>query len=155
VYNETIDVFAGSYDEAVSGGAGEDIDEVTNHVVAAIRALGLTSNLERDRAIQIIGRLFGETLAHEIVHSLIGATLDDPVHHAHNAHPGIPGDLMNFGEDRSIKDRTGFDLNGQDPTSANFDIMQMIDYTIFAINLSLGDSRTEIESHFPRPPIFT
>jgi hypothetical protein len=33
VYNETIDVFAGSYDETTTGGASEDIDEVTNHVV--------------------------------------------------------------------------------------------------------------------------
>jgi hypothetical protein len=151
-FNETIEVFVRSFETAVSGNANEHVDEVTNEVVRILVNSGPISSAEKDLGIQILGRLYGETLAHEIGHSLIGATLSSANGH-HNASPGTPGDLMNFGIDRSFMARTGCSLNGgnaQPPLSANVDLLPGIP----AINVPLGRARAEIDSHFPVPPTF-
>jgi hypothetical protein len=151
-FDETIDVFAGEFDDPVSGSANEDIDEVTNEIVSVLLGSPPASSPERQIAINIVGRLFGETLAHEVVHSLIGATLSAATDPFHNAHPGVPGDLMNFGNDRSFQNRTGFELLAQVSTA---DFSQLHDHGIGFINIPTGDSKAQLDANFPVPPEFT
>lgn len=148
-FDETIQVWAGAFDDAVSGNANAEVDEVTNDVVSVLMGGGLTSSPEKSRAIEILGRLLGETLSHEIVHSLIGATLTDGFH---NARPGNESDLMNHGIDRSFQSRTGFELLGP---VGSADLLGLLnDRGIFFINIPTGDAQTQINLHFPVPPRF-
>ena len=142
-------MFAGSFDDAVSGNANEDVDELTNEVVKVMISGGLTSSAEKELAIQVLGRLLGETLAHEIVHSLIGSTLSDG---AHNARPGLPDDLMNHGKDRSFQNRSGFELTG--PVGSDALTNLLVDRGIFFIDIPTTDAQTQLNVSFPVPPAF-
>lgn len=148
-FDETIQVWPGAFDDAVAGNANEEVDEVTNDVVSVLIGGGLTSSPEKSRAIEVLGRLLGETLAHEIVHSLIGATLTDGFH---NARPGNESDLMNHGINRSFQNRTGFELLG--PVGSADLLSLLSDRGIFFINIPTGDSQTQLNLHFPVPPRF-
>jgi hypothetical protein len=149
-FDEIIEVFAGAFDDAVAGNANEEVDDVTNEVVGVLVGSGLTSSPEKDLAIQVLGRLLGETLAHEIVHSLIGATLSDG---GHNARPGFPDDLMNHGIDRSFQNRSGFELTG--PVGSNDLTNLLVDRGIFFINIPTTDAQARLNATFPVPPAFT
>ncbi len=149
VFNEAIDVFAGAFDDTVSGNANEEVDELTNEVVNVMILGGLTSSAEKDLAIQVLGRLLGETLAHEIVHSLIGATLSNGFH---NARPGLPDDLMNHGIDRSFQNRSGFELTG--PIGSDTLTNLLVDRGIFFIDIPTTDAQTLLNASFPVPPAF-
>ena len=153
VFNEAIDIFAGAFDDPVAGNANENLDEVTNQVVAILATSGLTSSVEKDLGIQILGRLYGETLAHEIVHSLIGQTLTSLPNHDHNAHPGVVGDLMNQGIDRSFENRTGCSLNGGVVSTPIADSVSLLP-GIAAINVPTGTAQAQIDANFPVPPMF-
>jgi hypothetical protein len=155
IFNENIDVFAGAFDDPVAGNANENLDEVTNQVVAIVAASGMTSSVEKDLAMQVLGRVYGETLAHEIGHSLIGVTLTSLPHHDHNAHPGIPNDLMNYGIDRSFESRTGCSLNGgtvAPPLADNLSLLPGIDIINVPTGVGPGTSQGEIDAHFPVSP---
>jgi hypothetical protein len=154
VFNERIEVYAHGFEEAVSGNANEHVDVVTNEIVRILVNAGPISSVEKDLGIQVLGRLYGETLAHEIGHSLIGTTLTSLPHHDHNAAPGTPGDLMNRGTNRSFEARTGCSLNGGQVTPPLADNVSLLP-GIRAINVPRGQSRTEIDTHFPVPPTFT
>jgi hypothetical protein len=153
IFNEKIEVYARGFEEAVSGNANEHVDEVTNEVVRLLVTSGPISSVEKDLGIQVLGRLYGETLAHEIGHSLIGTTLTSLPHHDHNASPGTTGDLMNRGIDRSFGARTGCSLNGGQVTPPLVDNLSLLP-GIPTINVPLGQARTQIDNHFPVPPIF-
>lgn len=153
IFNETIDVFAGAFDDPVTGTAAESLDDVTAEVISTLIATGLTSSVEKDLALQVLGRVYGETLAHEIGHSLIGLTLDSHPHHDHNASPGIPGDLMNQGGDRSFENRSGCSLNGGTVSTPITDSVSLLP-GIGAINVPTGNAQAQIDAHFPVPPIF-
>jgi len=150
-FDELIVVFAGAYDDPVGGGANEHVDEMTNEVVRAIRALGGVSSQEKDLAMRVLGRLYGETLAHEIVHSLIGGRLSDV---GHNAHPGILDDLMNWGNDRSFEKRTGFVVDPVVIGSADILTLLAQDKGIQFINIPTGTAKQQIDTFFPVPPAF-
>jgi hypothetical protein len=153
VFNENIDVFAGAFDDPVAGNANENLDEVTNQVVAILATSGLTSSVEKDLGIQVLGRLYGETLAHEIGHSLIGQTLTSIPNHDHNAHPGVLGDLMNLGIDRSFENRSGCSLNGGVVSTPIADSVSLMP-GIAAIDVPTGTAQAQIDANFPVPPIF-
>lgn len=153
VFNETIRVFAKGFEEVVSGTANDHVDNVTSEVVRTLVTAGQISSPAKSLGIRILGRLYGETLAHEIGHSLIGTTLDSTPHHDHNAAPGVAGDLMNLGTNRSFEQRTGCSLNGgrvAAPLEDNVDLLPGIP----AINIFTGRAKAELERHFPVPPVF-
>lgn len=153
VFNERIRVFVKGFEEATSGGANENVDDVTNTVVRTLITAGPISSAAKDLGIHILGRLYGETLAHEIGHSLIGTVLDSLPHRDHNKAPGVVGDLMNLGTNRSFERRTGCSLNGgqvRTPLEDNVDLLPGIP----AINIFTGAARAAVDAGFPVPPVF-
>jgi len=143
-FDETIDVFAGAFDDPVAGNANAEVDEATNEVIAAIVAFGNMSSVEKDLAFVVFGRVLGETLAHEIVHSLIGATLGDGFH---NAHPGLLDDLMNHGIDRSFESRSGFEKLGALGSGPLGTVLR--DRGVVFVDIPTTDSQTQIDRNFP------
>jgi hypothetical protein len=101
-------------------------------------------------AAKVIGRLFGETLAHEIVHSLLGVLILPNLHNPASTpgHP-VPPELMNNGFDRSFTHRTGLtDRAHSSPlVPTNFD-----DAGIAAINRLGAANQTLMNSVFPVAP---
>lgn len=155
VFDETIRVFAGSFTTPVTGNPAERVDDVTAAVIQAIVASSLTSSVEKDLGMQVLGRAYGETLAHEIVHSLIGATLTPARNNAHNV-PAVTGDLLNMGADRSFEDRTGCSTNGVNitPIGDNISLLPGIDFIDVPTGNARGTSQGEINEFFPVPPVF-
>lgn len=143
-FTESIDVWPGAYADAGAGAASE-IDDVTLTAMAAIVGMSMMSSPEKEKAIQLLGRLIGETLSHEIVHSLVGFTLTGGDHNR----PAKPHSLMNQGVDRSLADRTGIR-----PVASPVSIDNTVDDGIGAINLPADDAKTQIDRHFPVPPVF-
>ncbi len=94
-------------------------------------------------ATKVIGRLIGETMAHEVVHALIG-----PVHL-----PEIPDvdDLMEVGSNRSFRQRTGLEdtahVSPVDP--ANY-----VDHGLAGIGGIGAGNQGLIDANFPVPPAF-
>ena len=148
-FNDSIDVFAGAFDMPVPApNANEHVDEVTNSIVNVIKNSALTSTQEKDLAIVVLGRLIGETLSHEILHSLIGFNISGS---DHNPIPGIESDIMNRGFNRSFTARTGFEIDtGQIPGG---DLTSIIvhDRGIVFINIPTGVGQAELNTHFPVP----
>src|SRR5262249_9858671 len=101
VANETIDIWPGAFDNAIPGGDPTFVDTETNALVIQLASQTISDPVMEGFAIKVIGRLIGETMAHEIVHALIGA-----VHL-----PVIPdvNDLMEVGGNRSFQQRTGLE----------------------------------------------
>lgn len=145
-FDESIDVFAGAFDDPVAGNANEEVDEATNEIVATIVAFGGMSSSEKALAFVVFGRVLGETLAHEIVHSLIGATLSDGFH---NAHPGFRDDLMNHGIDRSFESRSGFEITAP-LGSGTIDVI-LRDRGVVFVNIITGDAQAQANQSFPIP----
>lgn len=145
-FDEMIDVFVGAFDDAVAGNANAEVDEATNEVIATIVAFGGMSSLEKNTAFVVFGRVLGETLAHEIVHSLIGATLGDGFH---NAHPGFGDDLMNHGIDRSFESRSGFEKTGPLGTGTIDAVLH--DRGVVFVNIITGDAQAQVNQSFPVP----
>jgi hypothetical protein len=152
VFNELIDIFPGAYDEPNTGTAFEEVDDMTIAAVQSIAHLANMSSQQKDRVIQLIGRLIGETIAHEIGHSIIGPTLAGPTG-GHNPPAGSPGallhSLMNEGRDRSLFDRTGFRA-----VASPISLDNAVDDGIGAINVPTGRARAQIDAHLPVPPVF-
>ena len=138
-------VWPGAFDDPVAGVDSEDVDEATNAAVAAIFASAFVSSQQKSKAIELLGRLCGETLAHEIVHSLIGPPLTGGAHNV----PGVERGLMNRGMDRSLTDRTGFEII--DPAQP-VTLDNLRDIGTGHINIPLGDAQAEIDKHFPVVP---
>ena len=155
---------SGAFDDAVTGNANEHVDETTNSVIRTITDFAGMSSLLKNRAMQVLGRLYGETLSHEIIHSLIGRTLSSTTQiiggitvntGGHNAHPGIDHDIMNFGIDRSFEDRTGFVLDRTQIAGGNLNEMILEDKGIAFINIPTGTAQANLDEFFPVPPAFT
>jgi hypothetical protein len=150
-YDENIFVYAGEYSTPVAGHANEHVDEMTNRVVSAIVGLRDASSAEKTLAMEVLGRLYGETLAHEICHALIGRSLADGWH---NPSPGFLDDLMNRGRDRSFANRTGFIVDPAHITKSDILTLLSNDKGIYFINIPTRDAREQIDKYFPVPPSF-
>ncbi len=152
VFNENIDVYPGGFDDTVTAGAASEVDDMTVAAMNCISHLTNMSTPEKEKVIQLFGRLLGETLAHEIGHSLIGPALAGATG-GHNPLAGSPGalmhSLMNEGIDRSLADRTGFR-----PIACPINLDNAIDDGVRAINVPTGRAQTELDGHFPVPPVF-
>lgn len=141
VYDETISVWPGAFDDAAASGAAGDVDDATRQVVQQMQGLDFTDLRLKQLAIDIVGRLIGETLAHEVLHSLLGFLI--PTGH-HN--PAVASDIMNRGLDRSFQNRTGFEVIDL----ANFpDEGSYSDTGVGLINIPTAVTQDLIDQHFP------
>ena len=97
--NEPIDIFPAAY-RTPGGDVGADVAAI----VSKIAALNMTDPEIKSIWIEIMARLLGETVAHEICHALLGNWLGFVGAHNPRApfgsHPLIPFDLMNVGGER-------------------------------------------------------
>lgn len=147
VFNETIDIFPGAYDNPIPPGGSEDLDVETQALVLQLEAATFTDPQLESLAVRVFGRLIGETMAHEVVHSLLAFEIPS----GHNA-PSIPNDLMNRGSERSFRQRTGIEDTARvspiDP--ANF-----IDHGIASIGGLQAVNQARMDARFPVPPSFT
>lgn len=151
-YNDVIDVFPGAFSNAVPApNANQNVDEVTNSIISVIASSALTSTSEKNLAITIFGRLIGETLAHEILHSLIGFNISGL---DHNPAPGIASDIMNLGFNRSFSARTGFDIDVAQIAGGNLQSIIVGDRDVFFINIPTGVAQAQLNTNFPVPPTF-
>ena len=143
VANETIDVFAGALDNNIAGGDPTWVDTETNALVIQLESQTISDPAMEAFATKVIGRLIGETMAHEIVHALIG-----DVHL-----PGAPdvNDLMEIGSNRSFRQRTGLEDTAHtspvDP--ANFN-----DHGLAGIGPIGAGNQAIMDANFPVPPAF-
>jgi hypothetical protein len=148
-FDERITVWPGAADDDVVGNPAEFVDDATRAVIRTIAAEAGMSSSRKARAMSVLARLLGETLAHEVVHSLIGRTLSGGGHHAS---PGIEHALMNQGSDRTFEGRTGFELTA--PASTADIVDDLVDNGIGVINIPVQDSQRELDTHIPVPPAF-
>lgn len=140
VFNETINVYPGAYDNA----SPSDVSAATQTAVSKLASQNFTDPHLKQLAIDVFGRLLGETMAHEIVHSLLAFLIPT----GHND-PAIPNDLMNSGIDRNFLQRTGIEIGD----IANFpDPGTFVDHGIGAIGTLHAANQSRIDSVFPVVP---
>ena len=151
-FDDKLEVYPGAFDIPVpSPNANEHLDEVTNSIVTAIKNSALTSTPEKNLAIAVLGRLIGETLAHEILHTLIGRNIAGAFH---NAEPGIESDIMNKGFNRSFTSRSAFEIDTTQIAGGDLTLIITNDKDIFFINIPTGVAQAQLNTHFPVPPTF-
>ena len=85
-----IDIWPGAYTTP-----GSDINNEISGIVATVNGLNMTDPQIKSVWIEIMGRLIGETIAHEICHAVLAFSIPT----GHNS-PKIPWDLMNNGLER-------------------------------------------------------
>ena len=82
------------------------VDVETQAILLEVQAAAAPPAALLDFAVQVFGRLIGETMAHEIIHSLLGVSVGNIGADGHNA-PPVAGELMNDWLNRSFQQRTG------------------------------------------------
>jgi hypothetical protein len=123
-----------------------DVGLEVSTIVTKMAALNITDPVIKTLWIEIMGRLMGENIAHEIHHSLLAFAIPT----GHNA-PPIPWDLMNRGGERPWIQRTGIEIldtaNFPNPGTYN-------DGGIGAISGVQTVNQARVDSVFPVPPAF-
>lgn len=148
VYNETIDIYPGGYTQTIPPNASKiDVDVETQALVVELQSADLADPDLKGFAVKVFGRLFGETLAHEIVHSLLWTVIPG----GHNS-PSIPDDLMNPGSERGFFQRTALES-----TSRTSPVIpsNYIDYGIVNIGGLQPLNQGRIDQVFPVPDAFS
>ena len=142
VTNETIDIYPGAFDNAIPGDPTE-VDLETNALVIQLASQNISDPSMEAFAATVFGRLIGETMAHEIVHALIGEV--------HLPLTPDVNDLMEVGGNRSFRQRTGLeDTAHTSPIiPANF-----TDHGVAAIGGIGAGNQSLIDQNFPVPPAF-
>ncbi|WP_420545292.1 hypothetical protein [Nitrosopumilus sp.] len=149
VLNETIDIFPGAYDNPPPAGQTIDneVDVETQALILELESRNFSDPDLETFAIKVYGRLLGETMAHEIVHSLLA--FDIPTGHNN---PAIANDLMNHGGVRTFRQRTGIeDTSHTSPVDPN----NFTDHGIISIGGIQAVNQARIDGRFPVPPSFT
>lgn len=147
ILNETIDIYPGAYDDQIPAGASNvDVDVETQALVVELENANMTDPDLKKFAIKVFGRLLGETLAHEIVHSLLWTVIPS----GHNT-PAIANDLMNNGFDRMFRQRTGIEDTAH---SSPVDPNNFIDHGMVNIGGLQATNQARIDNVFPVPPTF-
>ncbi len=100
-FDEEIDLFPGAYDNP----SAIDVTPATQTLVQRLASQDFTDPVLKQLGIDVFGRLLGETMAHEIIHSLLAFLIPT----GHND-PPIANDLMNRGVDRDFRQRTGIEV---------------------------------------------
>ncbi len=142
-FNETIDLFPGMYKEPDA----IDVDTETQALIIQLES-SLVSDPDLEAvATKVLGRLVGETTAHEIGHALLW---DDIPGSGHNA-PAIAHDLMNRGVDRVFIERTGMENTAQvSPVLPE----HYKDHGIARIDRFQAANQALIDKQWPVPPHF-
>lgn len=137
--DEPIDIWPGAYTTP-----GTDVGIEVSNIVAKVASLNMTDPVIKTIWIEIMGRLIGETIAHEVHHALLAFAIPT----GHNS-PLIPWDLMNFGTQRSFVQRTGIEILDM----ANFPRPGSYrDGGVYAISGVQTANQTKVDSVFPVPP---
>ncbi len=142
--NETIDIFSGVF---ISMSPAVDPTESTlaiSTLLNEINAIQASSIPHEALLTKIFGRLIGETMAHEIIHSLIGIEIDP------TGHTGL-NDIMDNGKDRTFTQRTGIENKNN---SSPIDIGLFVDHGIATINRLHATNQAIVNTRFPVPPVF-
>ena len=148
IFNETIDLYPGAYDATITGNNDLMIDTESQAIMMQIKSEASPSAALLDFAAKVFGRLIGETLAHEIVHSLLGTLVGPNFHNS----PAVASDLMNSGSERSFRQRTGIEdtANSSPVDPANF-----VDHGLAAVGHLQATNQGHINTTFPVPPRFS
>ncbi len=141
--DEPINIYPGAYTMP-----GTDVGVDVAAIVTALGAQNMTDPDIKSIWIEGMARLLGETIAHEIHHSLLGLAGFDAG--GHNS-PPIQFDLMNRGMDRVWLQRTGIEIismvNFPQPGSYR-------DGGAHAISSVQTSNQTKVDASFPVPPAF-
>jgi len=148
--NEAIDIYPAAYRTP-----GTDVGTDVASIVNKIAALNMTDPEIKNIWIEIMARLLGETVAHEIHHALLGGWPGFVAGHnplaPFGSQPLIPFDLLNVGQERLWLQRTGIEIlkiaNFPQPGSYR-------DGGMYAISSLQAANQTKIDSVFPVPPAF-
>lgn len=148
VLNETIKMWPANFaDPVIHALPGSNVDDAVLQIVTEMNSMDLTDLRLMELKINAIGRLLGESLAHEIIHSLIGK-IDNPngTRTDHNSPAIAAGCIMNPGSNRSFQHRTGIEISDL----ANFpDIGSYTDHGTNTINTPSAQIQTQIDQDFP------
>ncbi len=127
---------------------GMDVGADVTAIVTRLAAMNMTDPDIKNVWIDIMARLLGETIAHEIHHALLGDWAGFVG--GHNS-PPIPFDLMNRGSDRNWLQRTGIEIidNANFPKPGSYR-----DGGVGAISSLQMANQTKVDSVFPIPPTF-
>ena len=145
-FDDTIEIFPGAYDNAVSGGSDTMVDVESQALLIQIQSTASPSADLLDFAVKVFGRLIGETLAHEILHSLLGFTVPT----GHNS-PAITNDILNSGSDRHFQQRTGIEDTAM---VSPVDPVNFVDHGIITIGGLQATNQGRVDGVFPIPPTF-
>ncbi|WP_251358419.1 hypothetical protein [Kangiella sp. TOML190] len=148
VFNEPIKIFTGEYDDPlVTTSPNDSIDDAVSQLVSEISGLASTDARLTSLNINLIGRLIGETLAHEVIHSLVGKIKNPNGTFTNHNSPAIAsGCIMNPGTQRSVHHRTGLEITDL----PNFpDQGSYTDHGTSAINTACSGVQSQIDADFP------
>jgi competence ComEA-like helix-hairpin-helix protein len=142
-FDEKIQLFPGMYAEPNA----IDVDTETQALIIQLES-SLSADPElTDIATTVFSRLIGETLAHEIGHTLLW---DDIPGSGHNS-PAIANDIMNSGVDRPFRARTGMENTAQvSPVLPE----HYVDHGLNAIDQFQAANQALIDKQWPVPPAF-
>jgi hypothetical protein len=139
--DEPIDIWPGAFLHN-----GMDVGADVSAIVAKMAALDITDPVIKTVWIEIMGRLMGENMAHEIHHALLAFAIPT----GHN-NPAIPWDLMNRGIDRTWIQRTGIEIGNL----VNFPALGSYnDGGIGGISGVQAANQARVDAVFPVPPAF-
>ncbi|MRX27806.1 hypothetical protein [Kangiella sp. HZ709] len=143
VFNESIEIYSGEYDDPVVS----ILDDAVNQLVSKIASLGSPDARLNSLLIDLVGRLIGETLAHEIIHSMIGKVINPNGTRTNHHSPHIAaGCIMNPGSKRNLKARTGIEITDL----PNFpDVGSYTDHGAGIINVMVASVQAQMDDNFP------
>jgi hypothetical protein len=152
---QTILVGPGEFDEFIQMFPGAmvdpfatDIDQIAIQTVqAAIAAPPLTSNPANSFAVKVVGRVLGATMAHEILHTLVGVVFPPP----DRAHTNAARDLLRNGGAFTFEHLTGIQITNAAALPAG----GFTDLGPGHINRpQINGSLPPLQAAFPVPPVF-
>ena len=143
-FDELVSIFADSY---LKVSADSDVNTATNELVRILTSIQASDPALEIWQIRFFGRLLGETISHELYHTLLPVPFDHNVDGAGNAID--TGDMMDKGKFRSFLERTG--ITAPNIPSADF-LDNLTDNTISAINKLTGLNLAHVHAKFPVPP---
>ena len=142
-FDEKIQLFPGMYAEPNA----MDVDTETQALIIELESSLSSDPALVDIATTVYSRLIGETLSHEIGHTLLW---DDIPGSGHN-NPAITNDLMNAGVDRPFRARTGMENTAQvSPVLPE----HYVDHGLAAIDQFQTANQALIDKQWPVPPAF-
>ena len=126
--------------------------EVGKNVGEIVKKLDTVDKTTKAFGVEVMSRLIGETISHEILaHVILNSFDKDSFDGEGHNKDSIPGDIVNRGDDRDWFSRTGIqiiDLTNL-PKSGSF-----IDKGIAAINSLTPVNQNRIDIYLPVPPAF-